>query len=275
MRHWLFREWHLRLHLRLFGGADQDPVRQVRRTGGRLRLGEYGHRLAVPELVLAPREIDFPRIPSWTPRRYAGACVETRRPEPAFPWARLDDRRSLAYCSLGTYSSNYRHRNRFFQTVLAVFRQRPDWQLVLQAGEDDDLPSSSDNVIVSARVPQLALLERASLFITHGGFSSIRESVYFGVPMIVFPCWLDQHGNAARVLFHRLGLRGDIRRVDTAQLSGLVDRVTGDAQIRASVRRMQETFRAQEDCRQGVDFIEKFLGEVNDEGATIFARSEL
>jgi UDP:flavonoid glycosyltransferase YjiC (YdhE family) len=33
-------------------------------------------------------------------------------------------------------------------------------------------------------VPQLEILERCSLFITHCGMNSINESVYYGCPMV-------------------------------------------------------------------------------------------
>ena len=43
-----------------------------------------------------------------------------------------------------------------------------------------------------AKVPQLTLLCRATLFVTHGGMNSVNEALYYGVPMIVLPFGLDQ-----------------------------------------------------------------------------------
>ncbi|MFL8673036.1 glycosyltransferase [Clostridioides sp. GD02404] len=33
--------------------------------------------------------------------------------------------------------------------------------------------------------PQLEILEKADVFITHGDLNSVMESLYFGVPMVV------------------------------------------------------------------------------------------
>ncbi|QTR04088.1 glycosyltransferase family 1 protein [Saccharothrix algeriensis] len=55
--------------------------------------------------------------------------------------------------------------------------------------------------------PQPLLLRCAQLFITHGGYNSIRESVVAGVPMAVLPRFGDQFANADRVDALGLGLR--------------------------------------------------------------------
>ena len=36
-------------------------------------------------------------------------------------------------------------------------------------------------------MPQLAVLQRASAFVTHGGMNSVSESLFFGVPLVVVP----------------------------------------------------------------------------------------
>ncbi len=60
----------------------------------------------------------------------------------------------------------------------------------------------------------MELLSRADLFITHSGLNSIKESIFYAVPMLVFPIEFktDHPGNAARIVYHVLGLRGDARK---------------------------------------------------------------
>ncbi|HEX6552489.1 MAG TPA: MFS transporter, partial [Ktedonobacteraceae bacterium] len=48
-------------------------------------------------------------------------------------------------------------------------------------------------------VPQLEILQRAALFITHGGMNSASEGMYYGVPLIVIPQAQDQFYVAKRV----------------------------------------------------------------------------
>lgn len=251
-----------RRQLRLAGCAllDNPAARLVRDGGGRLVRHEYGYKLAVPEVVLAPRELDFPRISSRLRRCYAGACVDPERRDGSFPWDRIDDGKPLAYGSLGTYGRSYRHRGRLLRAAVEAFRQRPDWQLILQTGGGEaELAPLPPNVVVARKVPQLEILERASLAITHGGFSSVREAIYYAVPMIVFPCWYDQPGNAARVVYHHLGVRGDVRTVNAEALLQLVRQVTGDDSISRAVTRMQKIFRQQTRCTTGAGFVDRFL----------------
>jgi UDP:flavonoid glycosyltransferase YjiC (YdhE family) len=47
----------------------------------------------------------------------------------------------------------------------------------------EDLGPIPANFIVQASVPQLEILQRAGLFITHGGMNSASEAMYYGVPL--------------------------------------------------------------------------------------------
>ena len=54
------------------------------------------------------------------------------------------------------------------------------------------------SVRVVERIPQPLALETASLFVHHGGFNSVRESMRAGVPMVVLPWFTDSLANADR-----------------------------------------------------------------------------
>ena len=66
-----------------------------------------------------------------------------------------------------------------------------------------DVPPS---VRVVDRIPQPLALETASLFVHHGGFNSVRESVRAGVPMVVLPWFTDSLANADRCADAGVGL---------------------------------------------------------------------
>jgi UDP:flavonoid glycosyltransferase YjiC (YdhE family) len=108
------------------------------------------------------------------------------------------------------------------------------------------------------RVPQLEILQRARVFVTHGGASSLREAIYFGVPTIVLPGWLDQFGNGARVVHHGLGLRADMATITPEQMSALLDDIMDERFLQANAQ-MRRHFREQESCQAGADFVESFL----------------
>jgi UDP:flavonoid glycosyltransferase YjiC (YdhE family) len=79
----------------------------------------------------------------------------------------------------------------------------------------------SEHIYIFDTVPQLEVLKHADVFITHGGINSIKESVYAVVPMLVYPIHpeFDPNGNAARIVYHNLGLRGDAA-LDTSEELG-------------------------------------------------------
>lgn len=68
----------------------------------------------------------------------------------------------------------------FYQVVVAAFGDR-DVTVVLSVGRDFDqakLGRVPQNIFIHQSVDQLAVLERADLFITHGGMSSVNEVLY-------------------------------------------------------------------------------------------------
>ncbi len=219
-------------------------------------------RMKLPELVLYPAEFEFPgaALPG---RYYVEASIDCRRGECEFPWDRLEAGRPLALCAVGTMAwLGRRELLRFFQTVMDAAAVRPGWQWViatgngLDAGDFDSIPS---NVIVVNRAPQLALLERASLMINHGGANTVKECIYFGVPMILFPHVNDTLGIAARAVYHGLGLRGDILNTTAGELRGLVGQIDGTSYFRTQAKLMQLKFREAEQAGQGLRLIEAIL----------------
>jgi UDP:flavonoid glycosyltransferase YjiC (YdhE family) len=62
---------------------------------------------------------------------------------------------------------------------------------VVSVGSDVDLDALGPvppNAVVARHVDQLALLQRASVFLTHGGgMNSAMEAILAGVPRVVLP----------------------------------------------------------------------------------------
>ena len=46
------------------------------------------------------------------------------------------------------------------------------------------------NVVIVAEAPQVELLKRASLMVSHGGVTGLKESAFMGVPMLLIPIHL-------------------------------------------------------------------------------------
>ncbi len=239
-----------------------NPVAQVRALGGRIKLSEYGYRLQVPEIVMLPGELSFPLGYEPTPRCFLGGYTDPERKEPDFDWSWLEPGKPLAYSAVGTSPGAYQHGARLVRAVIDAFRERADWQLLVAVGnsaDPRDLEPLPRHIRVAKFVPQLQALRRARVQITQGGAASLREAMFHGVPLVVFPLFGDQHGLAARVVFHKLGLRGDARRVDARQVRALVDGVTSSDEIAKAVKAMQEIARSERGLDDVVAFIDRHV----------------
>lgn len=99
-----------------------------------------------------------------------------------------------------------------------------------------------DNVHIAEYIPQPLLLETTSVFLSHGGYNSIRESVRTGVPMAVLPQFGDQHHNAQRV--EELGLGRHITETTADGIAAVVSDVLTDQRIRSEVTTAQRRTQA-------------------------------
>jgi len=76
-----------------------------------------------------------------------------------------------------------------------------------------------ENIILLSSAPQIEILKRASLFITHAGMNSIAESIHYSVPVICIPIQVDQPLVALRVSDElRLGKQFHYDRLNSDEL---------------------------------------------------------
>jgi len=237
-------------------------LRLARREGVAVRWGDYGHRLGGTEWILGPRELDFPRRRPRPSRVYVGACVDTERSEEPLELSLLSDPRPLVCCAVGSHGPHWNadNRRRLLQAVAEAFRARPGLHLLLQVGDARDLArlgSLPDHIVARPWYPQLQVLAHANLIISHGGFSTVREALFYGVPLLIFPCGVDQPGDAARVVHAGVGLAGDIRKVTAEMVGAMVDAALGDPSYRERARRMAQALRADNDCAAALASLER------------------
>jgi zeaxanthin glucosyltransferase len=244
--------------------ANFPPFDPRAGTGGVVVRGEYGPRLLTTELVMAPQELDFAQTDRRANRIYAGTCIYLNRKDPPAVMPRLLPNRPLLYCGLGSFLARYAHAARLFSAIVEAFREDTEWQVVINVGQmpRTDVGTLPPHVQIAAPVPHLDLLRCARVFVSHGGLGSVQEAIHCGVPLMVFPCSVDQPGNAARVVHHRVGVRGDIATVTPAKIRMLLNQIVHDPRTTAGLAAMQQAFRAQETCMAGTAAVEEFLAAV-------------
>jgi MGT family glycosyltransferase len=104
----------------------------------------------------------------------------------------------LVYVSLGTL---FNTDATFYRNCFEAFHGQ-DFQVIMSVGARvsiESLRSAPANFIVQTHVPQLDVLRRATVFITHGGMNSVSESLYYGVPVLVIPQMSEQEIVGRRV----------------------------------------------------------------------------
>ena len=210
-------------------------------------------------------EFDFPRRQLPPHFHYVGSLAARRATGGGgdFPWERLDGR-PLIFASLGTVPD---------PTNLPVFRKIAeacaglDAQLVMTLGRWTDGQASlrerlgplpGDPILVDF-APQLALLEKAALLVTHAGVNTVLESLELGVPMVALPRSVDQLGMGARIEQSGVGLRMSFQRGRPDELRTLIERVLGEDGFRQRVRRMQKSMIAAGGAERAAEIVERAL----------------
>lgn len=219
-----------------------------------------------PEFNLHPLEFDFPRKCVPKNQKYVGAMVDVNRDEGNTSEFDLLFVKPVVLCSLGTiaevYSTSYKE---FLKKIVVIFENRPDVNLILAVGscvDISELRSCASNIFIYNFVPQLHILKNAKLMITHAGMNSIKECIYYGVPMMAYPLSEDgeQKGNAARILYHGLGRRGDLNQDSILKITEDIGEVLTNPLYRSNVLKMNTIFRKYE-SKEGevIKFIEDYI----------------
>jgi MGT family glycosyltransferase len=182
-------------------------------------------RQAAAIVSQTPKEFDLPGIP-WPPQfHYTGPFFDDAGREPIpFPWEKLDGR-PLIYASLGTLVNGM---TSIYQTILAAAGRMPEIQVVLAKGNNvelSDLGPIPPHVIVVDKAPQLELLKRSVLSITHAGLNTALESLANGVPMVGIPISYDQPGVATRIAYHGVGEFVEVENLTVDGLHELIQKV--------------------------------------------------
>ncbi len=152
-------------------------------------------------LVQQPEFFDFPNQLPESFHYTAPWHLKERNDDCEFPWDRLDGR-PLIYASMGTLQNNL---TRVFATIMDAVADL-DMQVVLSmGGAPHRLREAPKNVLLVERAPQLQLLQRVQLAITHAGLNTVLECIASGVPMVCLPVTNDQPGVARRVEYLGLG----------------------------------------------------------------------
>jgi MGT family glycosyltransferase len=204
-----------------------------------------------------PKEFDLPGVPWPAHFHYAGPFDDSDGREPVpFAWEKLTGK-PLIYASLGTLVNGSDH---VYKAILEAVAKLPDVQVVLSIGKNvnpDDLGPIPSNTIIVRSAPQIELLKRATLCITHAGLNTALESLAQGVPMVAIPIAYDQPGVAARIAHHGVGEFLNLEDLTEERLSGLIQKVLNEPSYRDKAHYFQKVIAETRGLDVAADVIEQ------------------
>ena len=207
-----------------------------------------------------PACFDFPRRHLPAQFHYTGPWQDRRvRPPVPFPYDKLNGK-PLIYASMGTLQN--RIQRVFWEIARAC--EEMEAQLVVSLGggsTPEQIGTLPGNPLVVGFAPQLELLSRAALTITHAGLNTTLESLSYGVPIVAIPVGNDQPGVAARVRWVGAGEVVPLKRLSADRLRPLVSQVLNQGRYRQRASQLREEIQKADGVRRAIEVIERVLTE--------------
>lgn len=152
---------------------------------------------------------------------------------------KLSKSRKLIYISLGTVLNQNKD---FYKNCIQAF-QHKEVDVVLSVGEKTEIAALGkipSHFTIKNRVNQLEVLQQADVFITHCGMNSVNESLYFGVPMVLYPMHSEQKMVANRI--EELGAGVKLAGVKSTHLEQAVENILDHSNYQNNAQRLSENF---------------------------------
>jgi len=178
-----------------------------------------------------------------------------RGDEVDFPWHKLREDVPLVYLSFG---SQIYYQPEIFRRVIEATREL-GVQLVIAAQQlhaSPELAELPDHVLACGYAPQLQLLPRTKIFITHGGANSVMEAIRFNVPLLISPVCNDQFHQAHFVNQSGIGLVLDLLGATTNECRDALKKLLGDPGFPQRMHRVSASYQ-RDGAEEAAALIEK------------------
>lgn len=167
--------------------------------------------------------------------KYVGASIGSRD-EKHFDFSPM--KYPIIYISLGTLLNT---SVKFFRKCIDAFQAQPV-SVIMSIGSIvklEQLGKIPNNFFVYPFVPQLEILQKASLFITHGGMNSVNEALFYGTPMLVIPVGNDQPTVAQQIETLHLGKYMKQKGLDAASLQFAAMEILNNNDYKKTLQKFQ------------------------------------
>ncbi|UOZ10434.1 macrolide family glycosyltransferase [Amycolatopsis sp. WQ 127309] len=188
--------------------------------------------------------------------RFVGPCLDPSRPADRSWKPPVSGRRVL----LVSFGTAFNDQLDVYRACVEAFAS--EWHVVMSIGKHvspDALGPLPPSVEVFESVPQLAVLEAASAFITHAGMGGATESLWFGVPTVAIPQAADQFGNAAQLEALGVGKHLPASSVTAESLRKAVDEVSSSPSVASRLAELKAEIRGHGGVAAAADAVESYL----------------
>lgn len=259
------RGWLARLRNRLGNGLLRAASKPIRRVSDDFRrahkLPQYSAlddpAYALVQVAQQPPFFDYPRERLPSHFHYTGPWhAHGRDTDVPFDWDRLDAR-PLVYASLGTLQNRLKA---VFEAILTGCSTLPV-QVVLSLGRRDstwDGPVPA-NAIVVPFAPQLELIRRSALVVTHAGLNTALETLAAGKPMLCLPVTNDQPGVAGRVSWLGAGELMSPKRATAERVRAAVARLMKESKFWAKAEECRDKLMNVNGAEVAAELVERAL----------------
>lgn len=162
-------------------------------------------------------------------------------------------REKLIYISMGTVNNDLLP---LYQNCIKALKDTP-WQVILSVGNQVDLGrfgALPEHISVYPTVDQIAVLEKADVFLSHCGMNSVSESLYHSVPLVMLPKTSEQGGVAARTEQLGAGLR--LKKTTPEAIRAAIENVLWEDTYRENAAKIAAGFRNCTGAKGAADKIE-------------------
>ena len=146
----------------------------------------------------------------------------------------------LIYISMGTVVNDQMN---FYKNCIKAFGDT-NYQVIMSIGnlvDAKDLGEIPENISVHSFVDQIAVLNKADVFLSHCGMNSVNESLYYEVPLVMHPQTKEQDGVANRVTQLGAGIR--LEKATALAIRESVEQVLSDDSYRRNATAISDGFK--------------------------------
>lgn len=178
---------------------------------------------------------------------------------PALPkLSNEQNKKYSVYISLGTVNNRNRQ---FYQNCMKALKDS-NRSVLISIGENtkiSDFGEIPKHITIKNSVNQIEILSHAEVFLTHGGMNSVNESLYFGVPMVLFPQQSEQGLVARRTAVLGAGILLNNSRPRSIQKA--LYQVLGNSSYKGHAKQLSDGLHHAGGAAAAADFILNLINE--------------